>query len=79
MIAPPTAMGETMMLGLRLLDEGVSDQASAARHGVSLTSVYGPVITDLVDLGLLERLPDRVRLTPRGLMVANDVCMRFLP
>jgi len=27
---------------------------------------------------MLDRQPDRIRLTQRGLMVANDVCARFL-
>lgn len=77
-IAPRTAIGETMMLGLRLLDEGVGDRAFATRHGVSLIETFAAEIDDLVKLGLLDRLPDRVRLTQRGLMVANDVCARFL-
>lgn len=73
-----TAMGETMMLGLRLLDDGVSADAFAARHGRSLADAFGPIIADLTTRGLLECLPDRVRLTPRGLMLANDVCAEFL-
>ncbi len=77
-IAPPVAMGETMMLGLRLLDDGVSDAGFVSRHGQTLDEVYGPTIRQLVEIGLLQRLPDRVRLTPRGLMLANDVCARFL-
>lgn len=77
-ISPKTAMGETMMLGLRLIEQGVADAAFAARHRRTLDDAYGPVIAELTALGLLERLPDRVRLSPRGLMVANDVCERFL-
>lgn len=77
-ISSATAMGETMMLGLRLLQDGVEDAAFATRHGHSLTTVYGPIIEELMSLGLVERLPDRLRLSPRGLMLANDVCSRFL-
>lgn len=77
-IEPRVAMGETMMLGLRLLHEGVGDLEFAARHQVGLTEMFGDGITQSVTEGLLERLPDRVRLTPRGLMLANDVCARFL-
>jgi len=77
-INPETSMGETMMLGLRLLEEGVSDDAFLARHGVTLDSVYADTIAETSALGLLERLPDRVRLTRRGLMLANDVAARFL-
>lgn len=78
-ISHETSMGETMMLGLRLLEEGVSDDAFAARHGVSLESVYGDTIAEMAELGLIERRPGRVRLTLRGLMLANDVAARFLP
>jgi oxygen-independent coproporphyrinogen-3 oxidase len=77
-IAPRTAMGETMMLGLRLLEDGVAFAAFAARHGVDLDGVFGPDLADLQGRGLLERLPDRVRLTRRGLLLANDVCARFV-
>jgi oxygen-independent coproporphyrinogen-3 oxidase len=77
-LSPMTAMGETMMLGLRLLDEGVSRSAFVARHGVELDQVYGAVIQELDQLGLLIVEQDRVRLTHRGLMLANDVCARFL-
>ena len=77
-IGEETAMGETMMLGLRLLGEGVADEAFRARHGVALDDTFGTEIDELASLGLLDRRPDRVRLTHRGLMVANDVCARFL-
>ncbi|MFL5758635.1 MAG: radical SAM family heme chaperone HemW [Thermomicrobiales bacterium] len=73
-----TAMGETMMLGLRLLDEGVDDDAFLARHGRTLTATFGETINDLAAIGMLERRPGNVRLTARGMMLANDVCARFL-
>jgi oxygen-independent coproporphyrinogen-3 oxidase len=77
-IGPATAMGETMMLGLRLLEEGVAGEAFRRRHGASLDEIYGTEIIELTDFDLLERAPDRVRLTRRGLMLANDVAARFL-
>lgn len=73
-----TSMAETMMLGLRLLDHGVSATAFAARHGRTLDAVYGPQIDALVEIDLMTRLADGVRLTPRGLLLANDVIARFL-
>ncbi len=73
-----TAIGETMMLGLRLLQEGVSGSDFERRHGVSLDNQFGPIIEEFVDLGLILRTSDRITLTPRGLMLANDVCSRFL-
>jgi oxygen-independent coproporphyrinogen-3 oxidase len=72
-------MGETMMLGLRLLQEGVLDAEFAARHGQSLDQVFGDTIQRFCTQGLLERNDRGVRLTHRGLMLANDVCAAFLP
>lgn len=78
LIEPRTQMGETMMLGLRLLREGVSDAPFAVRHGIELEMAFGPTIAELAKMGLLERTATGVRLTPRGLLLANDVCARFL-
>ncbi|CAA9567681.1 MAG: Hypothetical radical SAM family enzyme in heat shock gene cluster, similarity with CPO of BS HemN-type, partial [uncultured Thermomicrobiales bacterium] len=64
------AMGETMMLGLRLA-EGVSRDAFRARHGHALDTVYGTEVAELVALGALEDVGDAVRLTGRGRLVAN--------
>lgn len=77
-ISSENAMGETMMLGLRLLREGVSSVAFEARHGSSLETVYGETIRTLSTLGMLDVSSDRVKLTHAGLMAANDVCARFL-
>jgi len=78
-ISRETAMGETMMLGLRLLVDGVSASAFAARHGQSLTERYSAEIDRFVSLGLLEwHTPDRLRLTRRGGLLANEVSAAFL-
>jgi oxygen-independent coproporphyrinogen-3 oxidase len=78
-IGPELAMGETMMLGLRLLGDGVSSDAFARRHGVSLSERYGAVIQRFETLGLMERDEDRVRLSPKGALVSNSVLAEFLP
>ena len=73
-----TARGETMMLGLRLVRDGVDGDAFQRRHGLTLEEAFGPAIQELIDIGMLERNERSVRLTPRGLMIANDVVARFL-
>lgn len=79
-LSPETAMGETMMLGLRLLVDGVSASDFAARHGQSLTDRYAAEIDRFTAVGLLEwHTPDRLRLTARGALLANDVSAAFLP
>lgn len=77
-IDPPTAMAETMMLGLRL-SEGISRAAFRARHGRTLDEVYGTQLAGLAPLGVLNDNGQSVRLTPRGRLVANEVLVRFLP
>jgi oxygen-independent coproporphyrinogen-3 oxidase len=71
-------MGETMMLGLRLLQEGITAAEFEARHGIGLSDRFGGQIAELSSLGLLDWDGDLLRLTPRGTLLANDVCARFL-
>jgi len=77
-ISERTAMGETMMLGLRLLEDGVSVPSFARRHGVSLFEQFEPQLGRLTSIGLLEADDRRVRLTQRGALLANAVCAEFL-
>jgi oxygen-independent coproporphyrinogen-3 oxidase len=77
-------MGETMMMGLRLLQEGVSAARFARRFGRSLEEVYRAEIGRLCARGLLERRPpdgplQRIRLTRRGHLLGNQVFAEFLP
>lgn len=73
-----TQCGETMMLGLRLVQDGVDDEAFRHRHGKSMRSAFGSIVDELERIGMIERNANRIRLTPRGLMIANDVVGRFL-
>lgn len=77
-LAPAVSMGETMMLGLRLLHAGVTFDRFYARHGVALMDVYRETLTDLQRDGLVDIDTTGVRLTHRGLMLGNQVFMRFL-
>ena len=77
-LTPAMEEGETMMIGLRLLEEGISPERFAARHGRSLDAAFPEQLAMLTEVGLIERLPDRIRLTTRGMMIANDVAERFI-
>jgi oxygen-independent coproporphyrinogen-3 oxidase len=77
-IAARTAMGETMMLGLRLLEAGVSATAFEARHGIALREQFAPVLPRLESLGLIAWADGAVRLTARGALLANAVSAEFL-
>jgi len=81
-------MQETMMTGLRLTHEGISENSFRERFQVSLTDVYGKDINELMDLGLLEWKNENkseneksgrlIRLSKRGLLLGNQVFMRFV-
>ncbi|MDH7568217.1 MAG: radical SAM family heme chaperone HemW [Armatimonadota bacterium] len=74
----PLQMGETMMAGLRLL-EGVEYARFRSRFGVTPAEAYPHVLQRLAETGLLSVGPDRVALTHRGLLLANNVMAEFLP
>jgi len=72
---------ETMMMGLRLTEEGVSRETFRDRFSTSLEEVYKTEIEELISDGLLEWEPlesDRLRLTPRGRLIGNQVFVRFI-
>lgn len=69
--------GETVMLGLRL-SEGVSLAEFENRFGVSVWDFWEEEIESLLDQGLLELKCDHMRLTHRGLLLANQVQSAFL-
>jgi oxygen-independent coproporphyrinogen-3 oxidase len=77
-IEPQREMGETMMMGLRLVDEGVSPAGFASRFGETLDAVYGKQIAQLERRGLLESAADVLRLTRAGRLLGNQVFMEFV-
>jgi oxygen-independent coproporphyrinogen-3 oxidase len=70
-------MGETMMLGLRM-SEGVDLARFRERFGVDIERVYQPELERMSGLGLLEMDESRVRLTSRGVLLANEVMAEFV-
>lgn len=72
-------MGETMMLGLRLVDEGVNRSRFQDRFGVTIEQAYGPIVERLIAQELLESSAACLRLTPRGRLLGNRVFGEFLP
>ena len=77
-IAPRERMAESMILGLRLL-QGVHFDEFERRHGRDLRTVYATELADLSQLGLITLDNRSVRLTARGLLLANQAFARFWP
>ncbi|BCV20560.1 radical SAM family heme chaperone HemW [Moorella sp. Hama-1] len=70
-------MGETMFLGLRLL-EGVDLEVFRQRFGADARQVYARELARLYRAGLVEEGAGRLRLTARGLPLANEVFVAFV-
>ena len=73
-----TERREMLMLGLRLVEEGVSARAFEERFGLDLESSFGSVLADLEAQGLLETSAGRLRLTPKGHLLGNRVFVHFV-
>jgi oxygen-independent coproporphyrinogen-3 oxidase len=76
-----TEIQETMMMGLRLVDEGVSRRKFLARFGRPLEDYFGRDIQVLQHKGLLEDTGtngDCLRLTRHGRLLGNQVFMQFV-
>jgi len=72
-----TALADALILGLRLND-GVSPTSLGRRFGVDVGERYRDEIAYLTDVGLLQSVDGRMRLTARGRLLGNEVFQRFL-
>ena len=70
-------MEEEMFLGLRK-KSGVSMARFEEKFGRSFDELYGEIVRDLVQQGLMQIDGDRVRMTKRGLFLGDTVAERFI-
>lgn len=70
-------MEEEMFLGLRK-KSGVSMARFEEKFGRSFEGLYGEIVRDLVQQGLMQIEGDRVRMTKRGLFLGDTVAERFI-
>ena len=68
---------ETLMLALRKR-EGISLDVYQNRFGENIEVAFGDILKKWMDLGLLERTATHLRLTPRGLFLANEIFVELL-
>ncbi|MDB4968190.1 MAG: oxygen-independent coproporphyrinogen oxidase [Myxococcales bacterium] len=68
---------EAVWLGLRFLD-GIDRAAHRRLHGVDPVEQHAAEIERLRNEGLVEVSLDRLRLTPRGVLFADEVGARFV-
>jgi oxygen-independent coproporphyrinogen-3 oxidase len=78
-VDPITQMHDFMWLGLRLIQEGVSAERFSSLYGYSMQEKFRDEIEYLISYGLVAwDEGERLHLTPRGVMVANQVFMQFV-
>jgi oxygen-independent coproporphyrinogen-3 oxidase len=81
-------MQETMLTGLRLTREGVSDEAFRSRFGMGIAEAFPKEVEELLRLGLVEWVNQKtsevsdasevLRLASHARLVANQVFLRFV-
>lgn len=76
-LAPPQALDETLLLGLRLR-AGVSLNALRDRFGLDPLARYRRGIEKLVQQGLLEWNDDMLRVSTKGLPLTDSVIVELL-
>ncbi len=68
---------ETLMLALRKR-EGLSLEAYRNRFHEEIETTFGHTLKKWIDTGLLERTPTHLRLSDRGLFLANEVFVELI-
>lgn len=74
---PLNALGESLMLGLRLL-KGISVKQLEQKFRVPFLKVYGDVVSSLVEQRLISFKNDRISLSKKGLFLADSVILEFI-
>jgi oxygen-independent coproporphyrinogen-3 oxidase len=77
LIGREAAFEESLFLGLRL-NEGVDLNHLRDQFGEALLGDAMTALLEVRDAGLLELSDDRMRLTPHGRLVSNEVFNRLL-
>ena len=76
-LSPAEQFQEAVFMGLRLVS-GLDLSTLHRRYGVDLWEGYGKRLEPFLQAGLLVREPARLRLTPRGLLLSNEVMSVFI-
>jgi oxygen-independent coproporphyrinogen-3 oxidase len=74
-------IGERMMMGLRLTQDGISDHEFTEQFGINMESIYDPQIKKMINFELLEwtgGFNRSLRLTKRGRFLGNQVFLEFI-
>ena len=76
-LLPEKRAGETLVMTLRMLS-GITTKEFMNTTGFDLFLTYGEKISRLVKMGLLSFNGERLRLTQKGLCVADSIMVEFV-
>jgi oxygen-independent coproporphyrinogen-3 oxidase len=76
-VSKQAALEESFFLGLRLA-RGISLIQIAEEFGSEAAECARTIASELIQDGLLESREDRIRLTPRGRLLSNEVFEKFM-
>ncbi|NCD31808.1 MAG: radical SAM family heme chaperone HemW [Spartobacteria bacterium] len=68
---------DTLMLGLRLM-EGLSYDVFREKTGISLKTLCGEGLSQMIALGMITANPDGIRLAPEAYFISNAVIAELL-
>ena len=71
-------ISEFIILGLRLIKEGINTKIFELKFGKSIYDIFGDKIDKFVKLGMLEICGECIRLTHKGSYVSNAVLCEFM-
>jgi oxygen-independent coproporphyrinogen-3 oxidase len=70
-------MAKAVVLGIKVLPNGVDKKAFVERFGVPAEYIYSQTIARLEAAGLVESTPEHLRLARDGLLLADEVSSEF--
>ena len=73
-----TTQSDSAILGLRLI-EGINFNDYKKRFGVDINQLYANAITKHLKTGLLEKTKTSIKLSSKGLLLANELFIDLLP
>lgn len=66
-------IAETLIMGLRLTEEGIHRETFRQRFGTDLVDLHRDTLGKYQGYGLLEIDSERVRITPKGRLLSNTI------
>ena len=73
-----TTQSDTAILGLRLI-EGINFDDYKKRFDVDISQLYSKAISKHLKTGLLEKTETSLKLSSKGLLLANELFVDLLP